>query len=191
MCAVEESAERPGVRPCFPYVAVLLCAACLTAAAWAWMRYSYAWEFSPSQLSEEGNKGLGTRWPHAAYLRVAASQDDYYASTMYDFARNITRYQLTPSTGPGSIVYVVGFAPEMDANRNAGAGYVGRVDGTWLPNHMCLHTSASRFAWQSITGLFVGAIGVFVFSVALRHWLRQRKARAARTAGSRPPESPA
>jgi len=34
----------------------------------------------------------------------------------------------------------------------------------------------SRFTGASIAGLVVGAMGVFVFSVALRHWLKERKA---------------
>jgi hypothetical protein len=35
---------------------------------------------------------------------------------------------------------------------------------------------AGRFTGASIAGLVVGAMGVFVFSVALRHWLRERRA---------------
>ena len=33
---------------------------------------------------------------------------------------------------------------------------------------------ASRFTPESISGLVVGAMGVFVFSVALGHWLSER-----------------
>ena len=33
----------------------------------------------------------------------------------------------------------------------------------------------SRFHGASIAGLVVGAMGVFVFTVALRHWLRERR----------------
>ena len=36
-------------------------------------------------------------------------------------------------------------------------------------------TTASRFTGASIAGLVVGAMGVFVFTVALRHWLRERR----------------
>ena len=34
--------------------------------------------------------------------------------------------------------------------------------------------AGSRFTGASIAGLVVGAMGVFVFTVALRHWLRER-----------------
>ncbi len=35
---------------------------------------------------------------------------------------------------------------------------------------------SSRFTGASIAGLVVGAMGMFVFSVALRQWLRERRA---------------
>ncbi len=37
--------------PRFPYVGALLCAACLGAARWTWMRYSYCWDVTPEELS--------------------------------------------------------------------------------------------------------------------------------------------
>jgi len=39
-----------------------------------------------------------------------------------------------------------------------------------------LDATASRFHPASIAGLVVGAMGVFVFTVALRHWLGERRA---------------
>jgi hypothetical protein len=41
---------------------------------------------------------------------------------------------------------------------------------------LALLTTASRFHPASIAGLAVGAMGCFVFSVAFRHWLRERRA---------------
>jgi hypothetical protein len=38
-----------------------------------------------------------------------------------------------------------------------------------------IHTERGRFHPASIAGLVVGAMGVFMFSVALRHWLRERR----------------
>ncbi len=38
-----------------------------------------------------------------------------------------------------------------------------------------IDTDASRFTGASIAGLVVGAMGVFVFTVALRLWLRERR----------------
>jgi hypothetical protein len=39
-----------------------------------------------------------------------------------------------------------------------------------------IDTTESRWHGASIAGLVVGAMGVFVFTVALRHWLNQRRA---------------
>ncbi len=39
-----------------------------------------------------------------------------------------------------------------------------------------LDGTASRFTPQSIAGLVVGAMGVFVFAVVLRRWLKNRRA---------------
>jgi hypothetical protein len=41
-----------------------------------------------------------------------------------------------------------------------------------------LDTTASRFHGASITGLAVGAMGVAVFVMYLRTWLRERKVAA-------------
>ncbi|MHC4199441.1 MAG: hypothetical protein ACYSU0_05570 [Planctomycetota bacterium] len=40
---------------------------------------------------------------------------------------------------------------------------------------LALDTTASRFHGATIAGLVVGAMGVFVFTVALRHWLGERR----------------
>jgi hypothetical protein len=41
-----------------------------------------------------------------------------------------------------------------------------------------LDARASRFHGASIFGLAVGAMGVFVFTLCLRAWLRERRATA-------------
>jgi hypothetical protein len=38
-----------------------------------------------------------------------------------------------------------------------------------------IDTAASRLTGASVTGLVVGAMGVFVFAVALRHWLGEHR----------------
>ncbi|MHC4198595.1 MAG: hypothetical protein ACYSU0_01190 [Planctomycetota bacterium] len=50
-------------------------------------------------------------------------------------------------------------------------------------NKLVLDPNASRFHGASIAGIVVGAMGVFVFSVALRHWLEQRTKFQADTTG--------
>jgi hypothetical protein len=52
----------------------------------------------------------------------------------------------------------------VSARPNTSWGHVVHVD-----------TTASRWHGASIAGLVVGAMGVFVFTVALRHWLGERR----------------
>jgi hypothetical protein len=54
----------------------------------------------------------------------------------------------------------------------------GRVVFDAPTGYVCVDATASRLHGASVAGLVVGAMGVFVFSVALRHWLRERRARA-------------
>ena len=49
-----------------------------------------------------------------------------------------------------------------------------RLPGQWLPEAY-VGTTSSRFTAPSVVGLIVGAMGVFVFTVALGHWLGERR----------------
>ncbi|MHC4202203.1 MAG: hypothetical protein ACYSU0_19605, partial [Planctomycetota bacterium] len=53
--------DGPTKLPRFPYIAALLCVACIGAAAWTWMRYSYAWPIEPGPLDEAVYEGFA-RW---------------------------------------------------------------------------------------------------------------------------------
>ena len=75
--------------------------------------------------------------------------------------------------------------PESTGNTTRRADHFeGRVHGvTYLPHSysstmvytVALDAAASRFHGASIAGLVVGAMGVFVFTAALRHWLREQR----------------
>ena len=43
-------------------------------------------------------------------------------------------------------------------------------------DEVCVNADVGRWTGASIAGLVVGAIGVFVFAVALRYWLNRRRA---------------
>ncbi|MHC4200587.1 MAG: hypothetical protein ACYSU0_11395 [Planctomycetota bacterium] len=45
----------------------------------------------------------------------------------------------------------------------------------YTPYFVSLSAAASRLHGASIAGLVVGAMGVFVFSAAYRHWLGERR----------------
>ncbi len=196
--AMKEPAEHPGVPPRFPYAAMLLCAACVGAAVWTWMHYSYAWDVTPNELHPTKaefdrifTKGGWHTWPYAlGYVRVHGR----------------FRWAQVPAANPSGVPYLEHI---VDVDHPCSTVYARLLSGEDRPDdgaevvltcrvvdmdadgRPILDATASRFTWQSIAGLVVGAIGCFVLAVAVRHWLRQRKARAARTASSRLPESPA
>ena len=78
-----------------------------------------------------------------------------------------------------NIAYAYVFLPcDTKAHDSLGgvAAFSGRVIEDESLDWPWLDTTASRFHGASIAGLVVGAMGVFVFTVALRHWLRERGA---------------
>ena len=194
------SDDNPDVPrpPRFPYVAALLSAACVGAAAWTWMRYSYAWDVTPSEvaspssvrppLMDHPSEGRYVRtagpltssvlrafgkWNSAtstlelerlarvgaadsrAYVRLPAGQTTPAEMTAVLAGRIVASRTILLADG----------AHEIPLDHGEKAGYAHIID-----------TTASRFHPASIAGLVVGAMGVFVFTVALRHWLAERKA---------------
>ena len=125
--------DDPAKPPRFPYVAALLCVACVGAAAWTWVRYSYCWDLD-----------LSIPWGPGAEKRFSGA----YVRTYYDAAVRTGRL------------------------------HVNNVSDDWLPPNtyeVFVDEDASRLHGASVAGLVVGAMGVFVFAVALRHWLRERR----------------
>ncbi len=53
--------------------------------------------------------------------------------------------------------------------------FEGRVVPVTIGIGCHIDATASRFHGASIAGLIVGAMGVFVFTVALRHWVGERR----------------
>jgi hypothetical protein len=172
----------------FPYVAAFLCAVCLGAAACTWMLYSYAWPVAPSDIHAlavlpEG--GLQQSWCHIQGFvcvrgRLQAVDDPrwYYHSEQEKLPSPPDRTLLLGD--PKGFVFVV-YKSKSEARRHVGrpATLRGRVlirGDHLLPRYApVLDTTASRWHGGSIAGLVVGAMGVFVFSAALRHWLGERR----------------
>ena len=46
----------------FPWAQLAFCLACLAMTAWTWMRYSYAWDVTPAELSSEDAAGWDGRY---------------------------------------------------------------------------------------------------------------------------------
>lgn len=63
--------DDPTKPPRFPFVAALLCTACVGAGAWTWMRYSYCWTYEldelPGALRRHGAGEL-----YGRYVRIPA-----------------------------------------------------------------------------------------------------------------------
>jgi hypothetical protein len=188
--------------PRFPYVAALLCGACLGAAVWTWMRYSYAWDVTPRQVVEVAIH-------EGAYVHLHCLQDtrrgfrECSGIQVYD-PDNLDTVVAVVCPRPGEDVFFVKIAdPLPPAPPDVPIGLTeDDVPDTWdIPDYVvpAIHAgrvrrpgggmgevwvNASRFHGASIAGLVVGAMGVFVFAVALRHWLNQRRASHVDTAES-------
>jgi hypothetical protein len=77
---------NPARPPRFPSIAALLCVACVGAAAWTWMRYSYAWDVTPGDVAAAG--GVVRERPFVGcyvvlrgYLRPEDWKRSYYVYT--------------------------------------------------------------------------------------------------------------
>ncbi len=189
--------EGPGSsRPRFPFVAAALCAARVGAAVWGWMRYSYCWDFTPGELEErfgaeavpdfhsEGGGGETGR-----YVRVSGTASDWmvgHATPLLKGSgsdRAARRKYVWLSDGEGSVFVRVPRAAASLAMEGKLFTFTGRVlpnpenlplSGT--PPDVCLiDATAGRFHGASVAGIVVGAMGVFVFGMALRHWIRRRR----------------
>jgi hypothetical protein len=162
-----------GKPPPFPYVAVALFAGCVVAAVWMWMRYSYAWDVQPKDvcLFDESGVNLPNRYM-GRYVRL----------------KGVFADELPPSVFPGPVVdHLVRDPSNKAAEVSVCSGgaeapapgtrvlVCGRVVPPFLGIDLIINSTRSRWHGASIAGLVVGAMGVFVFTVALRHWMRERR----------------
>ena len=177
---MSDTEGNPAKPPRFPFVVALLCAACVGAAAWTWMRYSYCHSVIPEEFwhhlmpdCEEG------REHHAELL------DEIFNSALTGrYVRLIGRSALSLSWGRSLNRYFVSgergyvLVDSTESRPYWGTDIETVFEGRVVERgaHLVVDATASRFTGASIVGLVVGAMGVFVFSVALRHWLRERRA---------------
>jgi hypothetical protein len=168
--------------PRFPYVAALLCAACVGAAAWTWMRYSYCWRTSPDNLLQSIEREEGQTW---AGKYVSLGEEIRTGNALYwSPDESVAGFQLAghwPTVRLMTPVPPEFWKPDGHQHNILIHSAKGRVDWFYKdngePQHFVLvvDARASRFHGASIFGLVVGAMGVFVFTIALRHWLGERR----------------
>jgi hypothetical protein len=146
--------------------------------AWTWIWNSHSWLLTPE---DEPGRILVLR---GRYVRVEGRVSDI-----------LDRSRLTALRGsPGIIItgdyvklsgieHLMVYFPDGSALPAMGeqVTYSGRLKQSFVGR--ILLTSASRFKGESIAGLVVGAMGIFIFGLYLRAWLRERN-----TLASEPPQ---
>ena len=175
----------------FPWTQLVFCLACLSMTAWTWMRYSYAWDVTPPDLYDvrQAPMHIYVHQPwRDAYVTVWPTDGSHFVSEDPVEMRSgrWTDADAYVSTRQGDIALVghplfVRRRSETDHSVPAREQYAGRIAAvnTGFGRHVVLvEATASRFHPASIAGLVVGAMGVFIFSLYLRGWLRERKALA-------------
>ncbi len=171
-----------GKPPRFPYVVALLCAACVGAAAWTWMRYSYCWSATVRdvQCAVLDGQVVGSSWPSGRYVCLRGVLQEGPGSKVH--RRNGLRvYRLAAADIECDVV----LPQSAEGSWERETLFVGRVravsivpDGSYylLYTTMALDATVGRWHGASVAGLVVGAMGVLVFAVYLRHWLKERRA---------------
>jgi len=172
--------DDPVKPPRFPYVAALLCAACLGAAVWLWMEYSYVWDVTPHDIVA-GTPPSGQGGWVGCFVSVRCR-----ARTINPAGTRIFLWWTDSSIserhgGVFPIEVITGLDPRADQQTEWTGRIVHQTDNYLF---LAVDTTRSRFTGASIAGLVVGAMGVFVFTVALRHWLNERRAFREEAAGA-------
>jgi hypothetical protein len=179
--ATDDALPSPFRR--FPWVQLVFCVACLTMTAWTWMRFSYAWETTPTALCGPTPPHVGSEWVEryvdihgdttVTTVSIANGGGASYFATVYEVDPRLPDLA-TSGTSERSIVL-----HPLDADLKD-AGSRKRWRGRVIMEHGSarIDTSASRFHPASIAGLVVGTMGVFIFGLYLRRWVKERRAGA-------------
>ena len=167
--------EDPAKPPRFPYVAALLCIACVGMAGYTWMRYSFAWRVTPEELYSGG-----AQWYNAKFVQVRGEVVPLPGEPITDRPNVDEVLFVSRLALPVHHEAVLLRAHKSDIPLQlCTSSWRGRVSAGGDSDVVTVDTTASRFHGGSIAGLVVGAMGVFVFAVALRHWLGERRAHEA------------
>ena len=152
---------RPGAR--FPYAAAAFSCACVAAAVWTFMLFSWTWdvEWDDFRSVEDPLKhrlmGRYVKWPSPE-----SSKWRVYGSPLRQ-----------AEAGGGIYVSVKGLPEGHPRPVNRGRVIVEYPLGSRYPL-LAIDAGASRWTGASVAGLVVGAMGVFIFVLHLRRWLRVR-----------------
>ena len=137
------------------------------------MQYSWAWDVTPDALI--GTRGLVGRdaWPDKAYVRLRGLQTRQWIKGEVSSGAAIG---LRGFVIPGRPISADDYSPPPPYRKPC--EWTGRIivedvseeaDVKWRAG---LDECTSRFAWQSVTGLLIGTLGLGVFAFFLVRWLK-------------------
>jgi hypothetical protein len=155
----------------FPWVQLVFCLVCLGMASFLCIAHSFAWSYRADGARDFPGKG--------AYAEVVGvvigAQETADGHLLIVDAKPSEDRGGSDWKGPVTCLVPKGVSDSLPIGTRA-VLRGRRVDGVWARFH--IDTSASRFVPESVAGLVVGAMGVFIFGLYLRAWLRGRKALA-------------
>jgi hypothetical protein len=143
------------------------------------MRYSYEHEVVLGDITP----GSGDIWrgepghPYVGRYVTVQGTPSFLKTPAYDH-RGWLMLLRSPSSPGGVLAFIRSSSPSFRPNRPtllSGRLVVAHTVTVVPRSFLALDTTASRFHGATIAGLVVGAMGVFVFTVALRHWLGERR----------------
>jgi len=179
----------------FPWVQLVFCVACLAMTAWTWMRFSYAWNVTSYEFASAVDRGQLGSWL-GRYVRLEEMIDTQHPIFILDtrtvsigfgngrfHAHAIVRVPYDPRTKrvalkPVGVMEepvpsVRNSAPERNTVLHCLYGRAGWDSDE--PGMIAVDSRASRFHPASIAGIVVGAMGVFIFGLYLRRWVKERR----------------
>jgi hypothetical protein len=149
------------------------------------MRYSYAWEITPAdiaqaKLPEAYNNG---EWPYGRRYVCLEGVLRVYNSGDLGNGYSLEGAEFTPTGGQPFLVLLAKRGIPNDERKRWVPGRLwmdvdGRVglDARVFGYSFNFEVGSARLTGESIAGLVVAAMGVFVFGLYLRSYMAQRKA---------------
>ncbi|MHC4249461.1 MAG: hypothetical protein ACYS9X_10085 [Planctomycetota bacterium] len=158
------------------------------------MKYSYCWAVGPADWHERYESYVSLTVEHGTSFRFEIPYPDARLYSRLDpwaeLEAGHDRYIAELWVGDAEVEELVnlvvshGDALEIAAERCDNLIWTGRsADCGEHWSGPAIDTIASRFHGASVSGLAVGAMGVFIFALFLRRWLRERRT-LARTPGA-------
>jgi len=174
----ESGADTPG----FPWVQLVFCIACLSMMAWTWMRYSWVVDTTVENLIVAGWADE-TSWRHSPTTLVRFRGSTHYVGSGSGDGLRVLSV-CSPDARNGQINVLIPNSQYTYSECFNTRTYEGRVfyRSVWTESgprsYTTIDTTAPRLVPPSVAGLVVGVMGVFIFGLYLRRWLRERKAAA-------------